>query len=142
MGRQKLLKLTKIIGDLRGKQIENKTLYQSLGRRKIVHAKYKTISKKAAYVRMKMHFIKKRYLDKPSKRTLNHIPQYFTNKSIQVMMKLKPQVVTYNISVIPNWIYYIRVKIHDYGQQYNTVVNEYITTRALWKKYRKLADKS
>jgi hypothetical protein len=63
-----------------------------------------------------MQYIKNKFLDKPDKNTLKHIPKYFTNMSIQVMLKLRPKAMVYNISVIPNWIWYLKVKIHNYGK--------------------------
>jgi predicted outer membrane protein len=141
-GKQRYSKVTATMKQLKAKKVENKALYDSIKARKALRAHIRTLVKREVYLRTKIKWIKKKYLNKPNKGTLTHIPQYFTNQNIKVMEKLDPKSMTYNISVIPNWINYLRVKIHEYGQQYNTTVNEYITTRALWKKYREMSDKA
>jgi len=48
----------------------------------------------------------------------------------------------YNISVVPNWVHYLREKIHAYKQQYSTTQSQYIQQRKEWKDNSALADKA
>jgi len=75
---------------------------------------------------------------------MKKIPPYFTNINVAVINKKKLHLskLTYNITVVPNWVNYLRNIIHNYGKEYTTTVNEYITTRAAWKKNKKLATKA
>jgi len=91
----------------------------------------------------KIKFIKGKYLTKP-RNSKKDIPPYFTNINVAVLDKKRMRLskLTYNITVVPNWVSYLRTIIHNYGKEYTTTVNEYITTRAAWKKNKTLAIKA
>jgi len=89
-----------------------------------------------------MALLRKKYLIKPKTHTFRQIPPYFRNQQVAVMKTLDPYWMVYNISVVPNWVNYLREKIHAYKQDLNTTQNLYIKQRKEWKKYSKMADKA
>jgi len=49
---------------------------------------------------------------------------------------------TYNINVIPNWVDYLKEKLHSYKKGEALSTNHYISEKKLWKEYTAKADKA
>jgi len=142
--RTQYLTLLARLKQLRKQKLLNKTYFRDLAKSKKLQIELNTQVKLFQHQVAKMKFIKEKYLKKPKDNTMKKIPPYFTNMNVAVMDKksVKLSKLTYNITVVPNWVSYLRNIIHNYGKEYTTTVNEYITTRAAWKKNKTLAIKA
>jgi len=142
--RKEYLTLLKTMKQQKAKKIQNKAYFEELAKSKKLKLEIKTKSELLLHRLNKMKFIKEKYLKKPDDHSMKKIPAYFTNMNIAVINKKKMHLrkLTYNITVVPNWVHMLRNKIHNYGKEYATTVNEYITNRAEWKENKKSAVKA
>jgi len=138
----KIHSLFQTIQDLKSKKIENKTLYQSERDFKALMQRNTALAKIYLKYKSKAKYIKKKYLTIPKTHAYRQIPPFFRYKQVAVMKKLVTYWMTYNINVIPNWVDYLKVKLHDYKKEEALATNNYISEHKLWKEYSEKADKA